>query len=228
FAIPIDQVVDIVTDMIEQHNDSRITTGLRTDGGPREGDGITIVNVSASSPAERDGLKPGDRVVRVGSQPVDNRLDFALALLNTYPGEDLDLGIDRAGKQLDVAMRTESRSTNSMGVSDLAWDVIGVQARPVVDATMRRLNNRMRTKYRGGLYVTNVRPGSPADQQGILSGDVILGIHGWQTASLKDLAGILEHPDIQRGPRAKFYLVRREQTLFGHMELAAQPTTGRR
>ena len=57
------------------------------------------------------------------------------------------------------------------------------------------------------------------------AGDVLLGIHGWQTSSMKDLAGILEHPDIQRGPRAKFYLVRREQTLFGHMELARNRPT---
>ena len=71
----------------------------------------------------------------------------------------------------------------------------------ISDATMRRLNTRMRTKYRGGLYITGIRPGSPADAQQIMPGDVLLGIHGWQTASMKDLAGILEHPDIQRGPR---------------------------
>ena len=126
-----------------------------------------------------------------------------------------------------VAMKTASRSSDALTIAEMAWDVIGVQAKPVAEATMRRLNTRMRTKYRGGLYITSVRPGSPAEQQGMLPGDVLLGIHGWQTATMKDLAGILEHPDIQRGPRAKFYLVRREQTLFGHMELAAQPTTGR-
>ena len=86
FAIPIDQVIEIVTEMIEQHNDNRLTTGLRTSGGPRDGDGVTIANVSASSPAAREGLKPGDRVVRVGSQLVDDRLDFALALLECLPG----------------------------------------------------------------------------------------------------------------------------------------------
>lgn len=227
FAIPIDQVVEIVTEMIEQHNDARLTTGLRTGGGPREGDGVTIINVSASSPAARDGLKPGDRVVRVGSQPVDDRLDFALSLLSVGPGDELELEVERAGERLGLAMRTDSRDNESLTVSELAWDVIGIQTKSVAESTMRRLNSRMRTKYRGGLYITSVRPGSPAEQQGILTGDVLLGIHGWQTASLKDLAGILEHPDIQRGPRAKFYLVRREQTLFGHMELAAQPTNNR-
>ncbi|MCH5372858.1 MAG: PDZ domain-containing protein, partial [Planctomycetes bacterium] len=172
-------------------------------------------------------LKPGDRVVRVGSQPVDDRLDFALALLEVQPGESLDLEVEREGQRLGLAMQIESRSNESLSIAQLAWDVIGIRAKSVAESTMRRLNTRMRTKYRGGLYITAVRPGSPAEQQGMLPGDVLLGIHGWQTASLKDLAGILEHPDIQRGPRAKFYLVRREQTLFGHMELAAQPNTGR-
>jgi serine protease Do len=226
FAIPIDQVIDIVTEMIEQRNDVRLATGLRTSGGPRDGDGVTIANVSASSPAAREGLKPGDRVVRVGSQVVDDRLDYALALLNAAAGSAVELGIDRGGKRLALAMRMErSVSNQEPTTTELAWSVIGVQAKSVTDSAMRRLNTRMRTKYRGGLYISSVRPGSPADLNGITPGDVLLGIHGWQTSSMKDLAGILEHPDIQRGPRAKFYLVRREQTLFGHMELATQPTT---
>lgn len=225
FTIPIDQVIEIVTDMIEQYNDTRLVTGLRTTGGPRDGDGITIANVSASSPAAREGLKPGDRVVRVGSQPVDDRLDFALALMNTTPGQPLQIAIDRGGRQFELAMNvSQARRADTQSLAEAAWSVIGIQAKPVAEATMRRLNSRMRTKYRGGLYITAVRPGSAADQQGITPGDVLLGIHGWQTSTMKDLAGILEHPDIQRGPRAKFYLVRREQTLFGHMQLAAQPS----
>ncbi len=223
FAIPIDQVIAIVTDMIEQHNEIRLSTGLRTSGGPRDGDGVTIANVSASSSTAREELKPGDRVVRVGSHVVDDRLDMALALLDARPGDQLQIGVNRNGRQLDLAMSTQNQPSEALSVPELAWSVIGVQAKPVAETTMRRLNSRMRTKYRGGLYITAVRPGSAADEQGIIPGDVLLGIHGWQTSSMKDLAGILEHPDIQRGPRAKFYLVRREQTLFGHMELAAQP-----
>ncbi len=231
FAIPMDQVVEIVTDMIDEYNEKRISTGLRTNGGPRDGDGVIVANVSASSPAARDGLKPGDRVVRVGSQPVDDRLDFALAMLNTSPGDELNFAIEREGRSMDLAMRTEQTvpSNGTSGSEDLAWTMIGVQARPVAESTIRRLNTRMRTKYRGGLYITAVRPGSPADQQGISTGDVLLGIHGWQTSNMADLAGILEHPDMQRGPKAKFYIVRREQTLFGHIQIASQPeTTSRR
>lgn len=224
FAIPVDQVVEIVTDMIEQHNDGRLSSGMRTNGGPRDGDGVTVSNVSASSPAARGGLKPGDRVVRVGSQNVDDRLDLALAMLGTQPGQPLKFAVDRGGRKFEVAMQTAAaRSRAATSLPERAWSVIGIQAKQVNGSTMRRLNSRMGTSYTGGLHITAVRPGSAADQQGISPGDVLLGIHGWQTTTMNDLAGILDHPDMQQGPRAKFYLIRREQTLFGHMQLASQP-----
>jgi len=229
FAIPIDQVVDTVTAMIEEHNAGRIQTGVRTKGGPRDGDGVTITHVSASSPAAKEGLKPGDRVVRVGSQPVNDRLDYNLALLQADPGAPLPLGVRRDGKVLDLAVATDrGPSAGTADAGDAAWAMIGIRAKPVGSSAMHRLNSRMRTKYRGGLYITAVRPGSAAADQGIQVGDVLLGIHGWQTATMGDLAGILEHPDMQQGPRAKFYIVRREQTLYGHFQLAARNQNSRR
>ena len=233
FAIPIDQVVETVAEMIEQHNDRRLATGLRTDGGIRDGDGVTVADVSASSPAAKEGLKRGDRVVRVGSHAVDDRLDFALALLDVTPGEPLTLEVDRDGTRHDLAMATsvsgpEADRSPAADTPDLAWSVLGIRARPVDSSAMRRLNSRMRTAYRGGLSVTAVRPGSAAARQGIQVGDVLLGIHAWQTATLQDLAGILEHPDVRRGPRTKFYIARQDQTLFGHFQLASRAAAAQR
>ena len=228
FAIPIDQVIDTVTSMVEQFNDSRLATGVRTDGGPREGDGVTIVDVSASSPAKGNGLKPGDRVVRVGSQEINDRLDYVLALLEINPDDALDIEVERSGERFQVAVQPNRIMSRAEQVAQTAWDVIGIRTQTVSEPNMRRMNYRMKTKYQGGLHISEVRKGSPAERQGIMSGDVLLGIHGWQTTSLTDLAGILEHPDMQDGPRAKFYLVRREQTLFGHMNLAAQTGALRR
>ena len=228
FAIPVDQVVEIVTTMIDEHNNNRLATGLRTNGGPRDGDGITISHVAASSPAAREGLKPGDRVVRVGSRPVDDRLDFSLALLQIRPGQRLPIEVDRGGSPIEIAFVTQPMKAVASNPVETAWDVIGIRAKPVSQSAMNRLNSRMRTPYRGGLYITSVRRGSAAADQGIQVGDVLLGIHGWQTASIDDLAGILDHPDIKKGPRAKFYIVRREQTLYGHFQLAARKQNARR
>ncbi|MEO1525630.1 MAG: trypsin-like peptidase domain-containing protein [Planctomycetota bacterium] len=229
FAIPIDQVIAIVTSMIDQYNSQRMSTGVRTNGGPREGDGVTITHVSASSPAAREGLKPGDRVVRVGSQPVDDHLDYALAMLEAEAGERLPIGVQRGSNELELALSmTRSAQSGGGGSVDTAWAVLGIRAKPVSNSGMSRLNNRMQTPYRGGLYITSVRPRSAASEQGIQVGDILLGIHGWQTASMGDLAGILDHPEMRSGPRAKFYIVRQNQTLYGHFQLAARGQTATR
>ncbi len=224
FAIPIDQVVETVTEMIDEYNDRRFQIGLRTDGGPRDGDGVTVTHVAASSPAAREGLKPGDRVVRVGSQVVDDRLDFALAVLGTGGSDGLKMEIDRDGEPLELALQASPRRSQAAPtVEELAWQVIGIGAKPMAASSMRRLNSRLGTSYGGGLYITRVRPGSAAAEQSIAAGDILLGIHEWQTARMKDLSDILNHPEIQPGPRAKFYIVRQNQTLYGHLQLAARP-----
>ncbi len=226
FAIPIDQVVEIVTDMIESHTNAQSLTGLRTKGGPRDGDGVSVAHVSASSPASREGLKPGDRVVRIGSRSIDDRLDYALALLEVNPNQRLSMSIQRSGTPMNLSMVTSTRvaAVGGGSAAELAWSMLGIRTKSVPAATIKRLNARMRTAYQGGLYVSSVRSGSPADQQKIQAGDILLGIHGWQTTSVDDLTGILEHPDMQDGPRAKFYLVRRDLTLYGHMQIATRPT----
>lgn len=224
FALPIDQVIDTITQMIDEHNARRIYTGLRTSGGPRDGDGITVTNVAASSPAAREGLKPGDRVVRVGSRSVDDRLDFALAILNEPIGSTIELEIDRKGTPFQLALKADDRRSRIATAADAtAWQIIGIQGKPVAESAMRRMNSEMRTSNQSGLYITQVKPNSTAAQQGIVVGDILLGIHEWQTGRIQDVADILQRPEIQRDARPKFYIVRKNKTYEGRLQIAARP-----
>lgn len=227
FAIPIDQVLETVTEMIHRHNDRRFAIGL--DGTTEPGGGVRIVDLSKGGSAQRGGLQSGDRIVKIDNDMIDTELQYALAVLDAAPGQKLRMEFQRGDETYETFVATLPATTTSADpVADLAWQVIGVAVRPAGDAFTRRMNNQLQTNYRGGLTITEVRAGSPADQQGLRSGDVLLGIHSWQTSSLGDLAEILQQPEIRQGPNAKFYIVRRDQTLYGHMQLAAQPAATRR
>jgi serine protease Do len=82
---------------------------------------------------------------------------------------------------------------------------------------------RLGTRYRGGLTVLDVRAGSPAAQQGIRRGDVLVGMHVWETVSLENIAYILDREDLSKLDSVVFYIVRGSDTLFGHLRLAQRP-----
>jgi serine protease Do len=84
--------------------------------------------------------------------------------------------------------------------------------------------NRLGTRYRGGLTVLDVRPSSPAAQQGIRRGDVLVGMHVWETISLENISYILDRDDLSRLDSIVFYIVRGSETLYGHLRLAQRTT----
>ena len=78
----------------------------------------------------------------------------------------------------------------------------------------RRSCKSYQTHYRGGLLVTAVRPDSPASRDGIRRGDILVGMHIWET----DLAGERElraqGPEFASQPGVKFLILRNEATVL--------------
>ncbi len=222
FAIPIDQAIDIVNKMIRAHNEERLGLGISVEGGPKEGDGVFISQVSTSGAAGRDGLKAGDRILRVGSIPTTDQLGFGLALIEAENSGPLPIVVERDGEQLEVAVIINPPNI-APGEDDarvLAWTAIGVKLQPVPRPAMQRIEAKTKQSYRGGLYVTDVRKGSPADTYGLRVGDVLIGLHGWSTASIAELQGILHKAAQQDQLQGKFVIIRSDQPMYGYLRLA--------
>ena len=74
--------------------------------------------------------------------------------------------------------------------------------------------------YRGGLTITEVRPDSPAARQGLHRGDVLVGMHIWETVSIENVNYILNRSDLADIEPMKFYILRGNETLYGHFTVA--------
>ena len=74
--------------------------------------------------------------------------------------------------------------------------------------------------YKRGLKVVDVRPGSPADSEGILEGDVLVAMAGYKTESLENLQWVLEQPDLQKEASFMFYILREKEPFWGKMRVA--------
>jgi len=63
----------------------------------------TVVQLLPGSPAERAGLEPGDRIVGVAGEPVEQFYDL-IRLISPHPGEEIELRVERDGRErtLDV------------------------------------------------------------------------------------------------------------------------------
>jgi serine protease Do len=75
------------------------------------------------------------------------------------------------------------------------------------------------SRYRGGMRIVDVREDGPAAEEGILPGDILVGMHRWETASKQDIDYIVRRANLGGLGNVKFYVVRSGDTLFGQINV---------
>jgi serine protease Do len=223
FAIPIDEALEVATRLVSTERLEQMTHGLtgktRCESGLRQ---FVATAIRPETPAGKAGIKSGDIVTTIGGRKIESGMDVELALLGSRPGQDIDLEVTREGQPVStkLAVTQLSRTAMKPALTDRSWNTLGLRMSVMDQEEFKGLN----TRYRGGLTVLDVRPGSPAAQQGIHRGDVLVGMHIWETISLENIAYILERDDLAKLDSIVFYIVRGSDTLYGHMRLATRTT----
>ena len=64
--------------------------------------GYALSGVAPGSPADKGGLKGGDRIIEFGGQKIGGLDDFDLALRKFKPGEEVPVTVVRDGKELSL------------------------------------------------------------------------------------------------------------------------------
>jgi serine protease Do len=73
------------------------------------------------------------------------------------------------------------------------------------------------------MRVVAVRPDGPATRQGIRPGDILVGMHIWETISRDNVQYVLNHAEFEKFQPLKFFILRGAETLYGHMPLKREP-----
>ena len=219
FAIPVNKALKVATDLMSTRRIDRTWHGLVAET-QIIGDNAQVVvgKLDRESPASSAGLQAGDVIQSVAGTTVAHTYDVERALLGHEAGEEVDVTVRRANESTQVRLTIKSLPDRLQVADDPTWDIIGLRLKPIPE----RQFQRFRSRYRGGLAVVAVRPDSPASQQGIRRGDVLVGMHIWETISLDNVSYILNRPDFANLDPLKFYILRGNETLYGNLVVSGR------
>ena len=132
-------------------------------------------------------------------------------------GVEVEVKVERDDRPMTLSIVMAPLPGRRASVNDRVWELLGLRLNPIPAEQFELIKD----PYRGGLSVTEVRRDSPADKQRIRRGDVLVGLHGWETTSLGDISYVLNLPGLAESDSLKFYIVRGEKTFFGHLTVAS-------
>jgi len=111
FAIPINMAVDLARQL---RKSGKVIRGWLGVGLKNEKNGkVTIVRVKKGSPAEKNGLQPGDILQTIDGAPLNGSFEFRNRLALNAPGSFITLGIKRNNEQINLKIRLGKRTSDA-------------------------------------------------------------------------------------------------------------------
>jgi S1-C subfamily serine protease len=151
--------------------------------------GARVTEVISGSPAENAGLKPGDIILKVNDQTLDEGNDLAAVLGGLKVGDSVTLNVQRVGETSPLNLSaTLGENPNQPGQAYLGIRYMMVLKGFGLNEVHPKIFPNLPFHQGPGLFVISVTAGSPAEQAGIKPNDVITQVDGSPVTSADDLA----------------------------------------
>ena len=163
-----------------------VTADIADSMGLKRPSGALIANVTPDSPAARASLKPGDLIVSVDGQNVEDPNAFDYRFATKPPGGTARLGIVRGGREqtVTVALQIAPEMPREEIVIRSRSPFSGVKIANLSPALVDELQVRNAEE---GVVVVDVDNGSYASNLGFQRGDVIQEVNGERITRTQDL-----------------------------------------
>ena len=164
FAIPINLASNVMRSLIQTGTVARGFLGIEGDdltallaekfGLPTNSRGVVVTTVTADSPAERAGLRPGDVITEINHRVVVSRQELRLFIAELAPNSEAEVKGFRDGRP--IAFRTHVGQLTELTKDEL---LPGVHVSPLNEEVLAALGLEGRLDQ--GILVTKVDPDSP-------------------------------------------------------------------
>jgi serine protease Do len=164
---------------------------------------VRVESVEAGSVAAQAGFKTGDTIDRIDDVVVATAIDLERALVDA-PAK-LAVKVTRSGASETLELETGPVAKAApLAPADLVWKRIGMKLAPVGADAVTKANPQLH----GGLVIMEVAAGSAAANAGLQKGDILVGLHSWETLRIEDVAFVLNHKDYASFLPLKYYTAR--------------------
>jgi serine protease Do len=151
--------------------------------------GAVVTQVEPDSPGAKAGLKVGDVITRIEGSEVSDASELQVEVGQKNPGTTVHLQVMRDGKNVEVPVTLEAmgsrdragKETSDAGHGKPRWGV------GVSDITPELREQLQAPGDLHGAVIQQVQPGSPADNAGLQSGDVIVEVDRKPVQSAADV-----------------------------------------
>jgi len=225
FALPIDNVLKSAADMMSVRRRTGLVHGLvvrnevDTEAVPTRR-WTVVERVDGNSAAGRAGIQVGDILDKVGDLKILTSLDLERALYDRTSGDRVAMTARRGATVVNTGTEVKGElafvavdKAVAVAPTDVVWKKLGMRGQSVTGESVTKVNPQLH----GGLMLTDVAPESAAAKAGFLKGDILIGLHQWETISTENVSFVLTHPDIATFAPVRFFVIRQGQLKRGFL-----------
>jgi len=196
FAIPINMAKKNIDDLINLGKVRRswigvyiqeVTPEIAKQFNQTEAKGVLVGDVVKNSPAEEVGIKTGDIIMKVNNEEVNSPEELQNKIGNIEIGKEANIEIVRNGETISFVVKiSEMPTVEEEGSESPKEKVFSVQTGLKVESVTTEIAKESGLPWVKGLAITEVIPGSSADDMGLQSGDVILEANRIEMSSVDE------------------------------------------
>lgn len=187
----------------------KVTPELAASFGLKESEGALVSDVIENSPASKADIRRGDIIVSFEGKRIKEMDQLPRIVAGTQVGKKAKVGLMRDGKPMEVQVTIEE--TREEAREAQAGPEVEKNFGLVVQNITPEIARHLNLKDRRGVIVTDVHPGSLAEEGDIRAGDIIKEINKKVVKNVDDFKQIIKDARPKDG---LVMLVKRENVTF--------------